>query len=163
MVAVADLLADLRDKGCASMAELKTKQHDGDVFEFIASFANTEQKREDSFELVKLMQEVTGHPPKMWGASMIGFGSYHYKSDRSKQEGDWPLVAFSPRKAAISLYVFTGNPEHEYLLRDLGKYTIGKACIYIKKLSDINIDALKRLINASVKFLEDKYGQNKGS
>ena len=163
MVAVADLLADLRDKGCAPMAELKTKQHDGDVFEFIASFANTEQKREDSFELVKLMQGVTGHPPKMWGASMIGFGSYHYKSDRSKQEGDWPLVAFSPRKAAISLYVFTGNPEHEYLLRDLGKYTIGKACIYIKKLSDINIDALKRLINASVTFLEDKYGQNKGS
>ena len=163
MVAVADLLADLRDKGCAPMAELKTKQHDGDVFEFIASFANTEQKREDSFELVKLMQKVTGHPPKMWGASMIGFGSYHYKSDRSKQEGDWPLVAFSPRKAAISLYVFTGNPEHEYLLRDLGKYTIGKACIYIKKLSDINIDALKRLINATVKFLEDKYGQNKGS
>ncbi len=68
------------------MAELKTKQHDADVFEFITTFANSEQKREDSYELVKLMQEVTGKPPKMWGPSMIGFGSYHYKSDRSRQE-----------------------------------------------------------------------------
>lgn len=141
------------------MAELKTKQHDGDVFEFINSFANTQQKREDSFELVKLMQKVTGHPPKMWGSSMIGFGSYHYKSDRSKQEGDWPLVAFSPRKAAISLYVFSGNSEHEYLLNDLGKYAIGKACIYVRKLSDINIEALERLMCVTIEFLEEKYGQ----
>lgn len=91
---------------------------------------------------------------------MIGFGSYHYKSDRSKQEGDWPLVAFSPRKAAISLYVFSGSPEHEYLLKDLGKYTMGKACIYVKKLSDINTEALKKLMRATIDFLEDKYGQN---
>ncbi len=142
------------------MAELKTKQHDGDVFEFIASFANTEQKREDSFELVKLMQKITGYPPKRWGSSMIGFGSYHYKSDRSKQEGDWPLLGFSPRKAAISLYVFSGSPEHEYLLEGLGKYTIGKSCIYIKKLSDIDLDALKRLMRATINFLEDKSGRN---
>lgn len=91
---------------------------------------------------------------------MIGFGSYHYRSDRSKQEGDWPLVAFSPRKAAISLYVFSGSPEHEYLLKDLGKYTMGKACIYVKKLSDINTEALKKLMRATIDFLEDKYGQN---
>jgi len=142
------------------MAELKTKQHDADVFQFIKTFANSEQKREDSFELVKLMQKVTGHPPKMWGPSMIGFGSYHYKSDRSKQEGDWPLVGFSPRKAAISLYVFSGNPEHEYLLKDLGKYTIGKACIYVKRLSDIDLQALASLMCATIKFLEDKYGRN---
>lgn len=142
------------------MAELKTKQHDGDVYKFIKDYANNEQKREDSYELVKLMQEVTGHPPKMWGPSMIGFGSYHYRSDRSKQEGDWPLVAFSPRKAAISLYVFSGSPEHEYLLKDLGKYTMGKACIYVKKLSDINTEALKKLMRATIDFLEDKYGQN---
>ena len=142
------------------MAELKTKQHDGDVFEFITTFANTEQKRVDSFEIVKLMQKVTGHSPKMWGTSMIGFGSYHYKSHRSRQEGDWPLVAFSPRKAAISLYVFSGNPEHEYLLKDLGKYTIGKACIYVKRLSDIDLEALERLMSATIEFLEDKYGRN---
>ena len=105
------------------------------------------------------MQEFTGHPPKMWGPSMIGFGSFHYKSDRSRQEGDWPLVAFSPRKAAISLYVFTGNQDHEYLLKDLGKYTIGKTCIYIKKLSDIDQEALKRLMRASIDFIEEKYGR----
>jgi hypothetical protein len=140
------------------MTELKTKQNDADVFEFINTFANTEQKRKDSLELVKLMQEVTGHPPKMWGASIIGFGSYHYKSDRSRQEGDWLLVGFSPRKAAISLYVFTGNPEHEHLLNDLGKFRIGKACIYINKLSDINL-ALKRLMRATIDFIEEKYGR----
>ena len=141
------------------MAELKTKQHDGDVFEFINTFADTEQKRVDSLELVKLMEKVTGHPPRMWGPSMIGFGSYHYKSERSKQEGDWPLVAFSPRKAAISLYVFTGAPEHEYLLKDLGKVTMGKACIYAKKLSDINLEALEKLMLATIEFLEEKHGK----
>lgn len=142
------------------MAELKTKQHDGDVFEFIDTFANSEQKKADSIELVNIMQRLTGYEPKMWVASMIGFGSYHYKSERSKQEGDWPLVAFSPRKAAISLYVFTGNPEHEYLLKDLGEYKIGKACIYIKRLSDISLEALERLILATIAFLKNKYGSN---
>lgn len=141
------------------MSELKTKQHDGDVFEFINSFADSEQKRKDSIELVKLMQEVTGYAPKMWGPSMIGFGSYHYKSDRSRQEGDWPLVGFSPRKAAISLYVFSGIPEHEYLLKDLGKFSMGKACIYVKRLSDISLEALKDLMCATIEFLDDKYGQ----
>jgi len=139
------------------MAELKTKQTNHDVIEFINSFADTEQKRLDSFELLKLMQEFTGFEPKMWGASIIGFGSYHYKSERSKQEGDWPLVGFSPRKAAISLYVFTGLPEHEYLLKDLGKFKMGKACIYVKKLSDINIDALKNIMGETIKFLKLKY------
>ncbi|NHB68628.1 DUF1801 domain-containing protein [Perlabentimonas gracilis] len=139
------------------MAELKTKQTNADVIEFINSFADTEQKREDSFELLKLMQEFTGYEPKMWGPSIIGFGSYHYKSERSRQEGDWPLVGFSPRKAAISLYVFTGMPEHEYLLKDLGKFKMGKACIYVKKLSDINLDALKRIMGETIKFLQAKY------
>ncbi len=142
------------------MAELKTKQHDADVFEFIHNFANTEQKRKDSYKLVELMQEVTGQPPKMWGPSIIGFGSYHYKSDRSSQEGDWPLVGFSPRKAAISLYVFSGSPDHKYLLEDLGKYTIGKSCIYIKKLADIDLEVLKRVMRASIDFLEEHYGQS---
>lgn len=138
------------------MAELKTKQNNADVYEFINSFANTEQKRQDSFELLKLMQDFTGFEPKMWGASIIGFGSYHYKSDRSRQEGDWPLVGFSPRKAAISLYVYTGSPEHEHLLKDLGKFKMGKACIYVKKLSDINQDALKKLMKTTIDFLKSK-------
>lgn len=141
------------------MAELKTKQHDANVADFINSFADTEQKRKDSFELLKLMHEFTGFEPKMWGPTMIGFGSYHYKSDRSRQEGDWPLVGFSPRKAAISLYVYSGAPEHEHLLRELGKFKKGAACIYVKKLSDINQDALKKLMKATIEFLQKKYGK----
>jgi hypothetical protein len=139
------------------MAEIKTKQTSADVSEFIRSFTNTNQKQKDSFELLKLMQEVTGFEPKMWGPSIIGFGSYHYKSERSRQEGDWLLVGFSPRKAAISLYVFSGAKEHEHLLEGLGKFTMGKACIYIKKLSDINQDVLKNLMKATIDFLLSKY------
>jgi Domain of unknown function (DU1801) len=143
------------------MAEIKTKQTSADVHEFINSFADTEQKRNDSFELLKLMQSVTGHKPKMWGPSIIGFGSYHYKSERSSQEGDWPLVGFSPRKAAISLYVFTGSPQHEHLLKNLGKFKMGKACIYIKKLSDIDQNELKKLMKETINFLYTKYGDKK--
>jgi hypothetical protein len=139
------------------MAELKTKQTSSNVSEFINSFADSEQKRKDSFELLKLMQDFTGHKAKMWGPSIIGFGSYHYKSEKSRQEGDWPLIGFSPRKAAISLYVYTGAKEHEYLLKDLGKFKIGKACIYVKKLSDINLDALKKLMKVSIDYLQAKY------
>lgn len=139
------------------MAELKTKQTNQDVIEFINNFANNEQKRKDSFELLKIMEDFTGYEPKMWGPTMIGFGMYHYKSDRSKQEGDWPLVGFSPRKAAISLYVYSGMPEHEHLLKDLGKYKMGKACIYVNKLSDINIEVLKKLMKETIAFLKARY------
>lgn len=139
------------------MAALKTTPNDADVIEFIKSFADTEQKRKDSFELIKLMRDSTGSEPKMWGPSIIGFGSYHYKSERSSQEGDWPLVGFSPRKAAISLYVYTGSKEHEHLLNGLGKFKMGKACIYIKKLSDINIEVLKVLMKETINLLKSKY------
>jgi len=141
------------------MAEIKTKQTGADVTGFINAFADTEQKRKDSFELVKIMQDITACEPNMWGPSIIGFGSYHYKSERSRQEGDWPLVGFSPRKAAISLYVYTGSPEHAYLLEGLGKYKVAKACIYIKKLSDINQEVLKKLMRATIDYLQAKYRQ----
>lgn len=141
------------------MSEIKTRPTGEDVGDFIRSFADTLQKKEDSFELVNLMRALTGEEPRMWGPSIIGFGSYHYKSEKSRQEGDWPLVGFSPRKAAISLYVYTGSPEHEYLLKDLGKFKMGKACIYVKKLADINQDALKRLILETIGFLQAKYGK----
>jgi len=144
-------------KNHQAMAELKTKQTTEDVGEFINRVADSEQKRKDSFELLKLMQDFTGYEPKMWGASIIGFGSYHYKSERSSQEGDWPLIGFSPRKAAISLYVYTAAKEHEYLLADLGKYKMGKACIYVKKLSDINQDVLKKIMKETIGYLKAKY------
>lgn len=90
---------------------------------------------------------------------MIGFGQYHYKSERSSQEGDWPLVGFSPRKAAISLYVYTGAPEHEHLLEGLGKFKKGAACIYVKKLSDIDQEALKKLMKTTIGFLQARHGK----
>jgi hypothetical protein len=139
------------------MAELKTKQNEANVHEFINAFADTEQKRNDSFEILKLMQDVTGYEPKMWGNSIIGFGQYHYKSERSSQEGDWMLVGFSPRKAAISLYVYTGCSGQDDLLKDLGKFKMGKACIYIKKLSDINLEILKKLILSTIDYLQTKH------
>ena len=139
------------------MAEIKTKQTGADVVEFINSFADTEQKKKDSFELLKLMQDFTGYEPKMWGPSIIGFGQYHYKSERSSQEGDWPLVGFSPRKSAISLYVYSGCSGQDDLLKELGKFKMGKSCIYVKKLSDINQETLKKLIRTTIDFLRSKY------
>jgi len=141
------------------MAAIKTQQTNASVKDFINSFADTEQKRKDSFELLKLMEDFTGHKPKMWGPSIIGFGSYHYKSERSRQEGDWPLVGFSPRKAAISLYVYSGGATNELLLKDLGKFKMGKGCIYVKKLSDINQDVLKKIMKETIHFLQSKYEQ----
>lgn len=141
------------------MAEIKTKQNQADVHEFINSYANSEQKRKDSFELLKIMQDFTGYEPKMWGASIIGFGKYHYKSEKSRQEGDWPLVGFSPRKSALTLYVNTGCEEPDNMIENLGKYKMGKSCIYIKKLSDIDIDVLKEIMQSTIKFLEEKYGR----
>ena len=140
------------------MAALKTQPTQTNVAEFIRTFADSEQKQKDSFELIELMRTVTGCEPQMWGPSMIGFGKYHYKSERSRQEGDWPLVGFSPRKAAISLYVFSGMPEHEYLLEGLGKFKKGAACIYVKKLSDINIPVLKEIMKTTISFLKERYG-----
>jgi len=139
------------------MSTIKTTVTTASVEEFITSFADTEQKRKDSFELLHIMKDYTGYEARMWGPSIIGFGSYHYKSERSRQEGDWPLVGFSPRKAAISLYVYMGTPEHEALLADLGKFKMGKGCIYVKKLSDINIDVLQKLMGATINRLQDKF------
>lgn len=142
------------------MSTLKTRQNDADVSNFIMDFATTEQKQKDSFELIELMKETTGCEPRMWGESIIGFGQYHYKSERSRQEGDWPLLGFSPRKAAISLYVYSGCAGQEDLLKDLGKFKMGKACIYIKKLEDIDQQQLKILMKSTVEFLKNKYPDN---
>lgn len=143
------------------MAELKTKQNDTDVFTFIESFASTEQKKKDAFYLLNYMQEVTGYEPKMWGESIIGFGSYHYKSERSKQEGDWPLVGFSPRKAAISLYVYMDTPQNNALLEKFGKFKKGVGCIYVNKLTDIDLDVLKQMILETIRFLNETYPECK--
>lgn len=140
------------------MAENKTKATDADVLEFIEAFVDTAKKKQDSLALIEIMQETTGFAPKIWGSSIIGFGNYHYRSEKSKQAGDWPLVGFSPRKAAISLYVYTNEANQEALLKDLGKFKMGKACIYVKKIEDIHVDVLKKMIDSTMGYLLTKYG-----
>ena len=135
----------------------KTAETQVNVVDFINSFVEKEQKRNDSFRLIELMREWSGFEPKMWGPSIVGFGSYHYKYE-SGHEGEAPLVGFSPRKAAISLYVYSGLKEHEYLLKDLGNFKMGKACIYIKTLSNIDQQKLTLLIKETIKFLQSRYG-----
>lgn len=139
---------------------IKTTQTQASVEDFINELAATPQKKQDGFELLKLMKEHTGYNPKMWGPTIIGFGVYHYKSEKSRQEGDWPLVGFSPRKAAISLYVYCAAPGQDELLQQLGKFTMGKGCIYVKKLSDINVDVLKKMISGTIDFLQEKWGKH---
>jgi hypothetical protein len=140
------------------MYELKTKENDNSVIEFIEN-VDSPKKRDDAYRLLDIFTETTGYPAKMWGPSIIGFGSYHYKYD-SGHEGDAPLVGFSPRKAKISLYFATGDTERETLLQEFGKHTSGKACVYINKVADIDVDVLKALINQSVKFLQELYPDN---
>jgi hypothetical protein len=138
------------------MATNKTMETSASVTEFIAAVEN-EQQRKDSYQLIEIMKTVTAKEPKMWGPSIIGFGSYHYKYD-SGHEGDAPLIGFSPRKAAISLYVFTGLEEHLPLLEGLGKFKMGKACIYVKKLQDLHEDKLTEVMKETIAFLTSRYG-----
>ncbi|MFD1385770.1 DUF1801 domain-containing protein [Oceanobacillus oncorhynchi subsp. oncorhynchi] len=137
------------------MYQLKTKETDSSVIEFIEQVEQL-KKREDAYRLLDLFTETTGFEAKMWGPSIIGFGRYHYKYD-SGHEGDAPLVGFSPRKAKISLYFATGDTEREHLLEKFGKHTTGKACVYINKVADIDEEVLKELIKQSVTFLQEKY------
>ncbi|USK34255.1 DUF1801 domain-containing protein [Bacillus sp. F19] len=135
--------------------ELKTKQTDNSVIEFIEAVDHP-KKREDAYQLLDIFTETAGYEAKMWGPSIIGFGSYHYKY-ATGHEGDAPLVGFSPRKAKISLYFAPGETEREELLKELGKHTSGKACVYINKIADVDVEVLKKLINSSVKFLKETY------
>lgn len=136
------------------MTELKTKANDASVEDFINSIED-ETKRQDSFDLLELFSKATGEKPKMWGSSIIGFGQYHYKSERSRQEGDWPLVAFSPRKQNLSLYLtIDGYDNYAHLLEELGKHKTGKGCLYINKLSDVDLSVLEQLISEA--FIESK-------
>ncbi len=137
------------------MYEQKTKETDSSVLEFIENVESL-KKREDAYKLLDIFTETTGYEAKLWGPSIIGFGTYHYKYE-SGHEGDAPLVGFSPRKAKISLYFATGDTKREELLKDFGIHTTGKACVYINKVADIDVDVLKALINQSVSFLKEMY------
>jgi hypothetical protein len=133
------------------MAELKTKPTDQSVEEFLNGIAD-EQRRRDCQTLVKLMSQATRAEPRMWGDSIVGFGVYHY-TYASGREGDWPLVAFSPRKQNLTLYIMSGFEQYDELLKALGKHTTGKACLYVKSLEGIHLPTLKKLITQSVRHM----------
>lgn len=138
------------------MAKTKTTYTGQDVIDFVNSYVDNEPKKTDSFHLIKLMQEWSESEPKMWGPSIIGFGSYHYKY-ASGHEGDAPVLGFSPRKAALTLYVYSDTEKSKLLLADLGKFKMSKACIYVKKLSDINTTILKELCMESIKYISEHH------
>ncbi|KMK97224.1 MULTISPECIES: DUF1801 domain-containing protein [Rossellomorea] len=140
------------------MYELKTKETDADVLEYIETSV-TDNRREDAFKLLDLFTEASGFAAKMWGKSIIGFGSYHYKY-ASGHEGDAALAGFSPRKSKISIYLGCTGTEKDRLLSNLGKHTSGKGCVYINRLSDADADILKELIRLSIHELQTKYPAN---
>jgi len=133
------------------MAELKTKPTDESVKDFINRIPD-EERRADCFAVAKIMEEVTGEKPKMWDPSIVGFGSYHFKYD-SGREGDWLVTGFSPRKKDLTLYIMMGFEKHAELMKKLGKHNTAKSCLYIKRLSDVDVPTLKKLIKESVKDL----------
>lgn len=133
------------------MAELKTKQNEQSVTDFLQTVPD-ERKRNDSFAILELMKEVTGKEPKMWGDSIIGFGNYHYKYSTGR-EGDWFMTGFSPRKQNLTLYIMSGFDDYDALMKKLGKYKTGKACLYINKLEDVDVAVVKELIRKSVAHL----------
>jgi len=133
------------------MAELKTKKTAASVKDFLNSVPE-ERKRKDSFALLKLMQEISDAKPAMWGPSIVGFGSYHYKY-ASGREADWPLAGFSPRKQDLTIYITAGFDGYGELLGKLGKHKTGKACLYINRLEDVDLATLKELVRRSVEHM----------
>ena len=142
-----------------SMAELKTKKNAASVIEFIRSVDN-ETRRADAHRLLGIFRKATGQKPVMWGTSMIGFGEYHYKSERSTQEGDWPLAAFSPRKANLTVYIMPGFKDYGSLLKKLGKHKIsGGSCIYINKLADVDEAILATIIKRGFQDMKKRHAK----
>jgi hypothetical protein len=139
------------------MSEIKTKRIDQDVDEFLISI-KSDKKRNDSIKLKKMFDSILIEQASIWNNNMIGYGKFHYKSDRSRQEGGWPLTAFSPRKQNITIYIMSGANNYKDLLTELGKFKMSSgSCIYINKLEDINLEVLKKIIIASVTDMKIKY------
>ena len=138
------------------MAKNKTSETEVNVNDFIESYVDNEQKKKDSYQLIEILSQLTGFEPKMWGPTIIGFGSYHYQY-ASGHQGDAQLLGFSPRKAQFSLYVYSQTDKSKKLLEDFGKFKMGKACIYVKKLADINLDILEELCKETIDYLNEHH------
>ena len=136
------------------MAELKTQPTDQRVEDFLNTI-DDEQKHSDAFALLEFMKEITGEEPVMWGPGIIGFGTYHYKY-ASGREADWMLTGFSPRKNNLTLYIMQGFDDYEHHLSQLGKHKTGKSCLYVKRLEDLDLDVLRKLISESVEYMRNK-------
>jgi hypothetical protein len=136
------------------MGRLKTVPNKINIDRFL-NHIEDQKKRDDSYVLLNLMKKITGEAPQMWGASIIGFGKYHYKYE-SGREGDWFLTGFSPRKQNLTLYIMSGFEQYEEFLIKLGKFKTGKSCLYIKKLEDIDLKVLEQLIRQSTRYLANK-------
>ena len=134
----------------AKVAVIKTKENDSNVEDFISKIKD-EQQREDSLIVLKLMKKVTKEKPKMWGASMIGFGNKRYKSPASGREVDWFKIGFSPRKANLSLHLIVDMKTNAALFKKLGKHKAGVGCLYINKLADVDLKVLEELIGVAMK------------
>ena len=135
------------------MSENKTRPTDADVMAFLNA-VEPQKKRDDALVLLELMEEVTGEEATMWGTSIVGFGSYHYKYE-SGREGDMPLVGFSPRKQNLTLYIMPGFEQYDNLLGKLGKHSIGKSCLYIKKTGDVDMEVLRDLVQHSYQHMKE--------
>jgi Domain of unknown function (DU1801) len=136
------------------MAEIKTQKNNASVEAFLNTVTD-EEKRKDCFTILELMKKVSKEEPVMWGSSIVGFGNYHYKSERSSQEGDWFIMGFSPRKQNLALYMMPGIGQYKELVHQLGKYKTGSSCLYIKKLGDVDAKVLKQLISATYKYMKE--------
>jgi hypothetical protein len=136
------------------MAENKTKPTEQSVEAFLNAVPD-ERKRQDSFTVLEMMKEITGMQPQMWGSSIVGFGSVHYRYD-SGREGDMPIIGFSPRKQNLTLYIMVGSERYNDLLQNLGKHSTGASCLYVKRLSDIDIAVLKALIAESFRYMNEE-------
>ena len=134
------------------MAEAKTQRTKRSVDAFLNTIPD-EQKRKDAFAIVDIMRKATKAEPVMWGSSIVGFGTYRYKY-ASGREGEWPLTGFSPRKQNLTLYITSGFEQYEELLKSLGKFKTGKACLYINRLDDVHLPTLRKLIKQSVQHMK---------
>jgi hypothetical protein len=140
------------------MSENKTQVTEASVVQFITA-VTPEQKRQDAFALLEMMERISGYQAKMWGDSMVGFGVYHYKYD-SGREGDAMRIGFSPRKANLAVYIMTGFAQHQELLAQLGKHKTTKSCLYLNHLKDINLKVLEQLISQELEYMAEKYPEN---
>jgi Domain of unknown function (DU1801) len=139
------------------VAELKTQRNDSSVAAFIDAVED-ETKRQDCRKLLEIFKQCTGEEPAMWGTSIVGYGSYHYKSERSSQEGDWMMTGFSPRKQTLTIYIMPGFDKYQELLAKLGKHTSSVSCLYIKKLADVDLKILEKIIKNGYLEMKKTHG-----